>query len=49
MDEPRMWGGGAHDRLDAMNTGHAGAFWFESSLVHHQFTAYLGHDADEPP
>jgi len=24
---------GPHDHLDAMNTGHAGAFWFESSLV----------------
>jgi hypothetical protein len=33
MDEPRMWGGGAHDRLDAMNTGHAGGFWFESSVA----------------
>ena len=27
---------GLHDALDAMNTGHAGAFWFDPSLaVHH--------------
>jgi hypothetical protein len=33
MDEPRMWGGGAHDRLDAMNTGQGVAMWFESAVA----------------